>query len=288
MQLDDDPRDDLRELELDTETPTEAEIDVERDRRGLNWPLIWTGIILVAAIIGVYFGFFRGRQQAIETVAAPAPSEPAPAEPAPAPLDDRLDLDLPELDASDELIRELVGQLSEHPKLASWLASDELVRRFAVAVDNVAEGKSPRQHLRFLEPSEGFTTAYRDGVAIVDPESYRRYDAPAELFASLDAAEVAKLYRAIEPLVAEAYRDLGYPDRDFGTVLARAIGELVSTPVPSASVPLLPKVSSFEFADPSLEELSPAQKHLLRMGPENARRIQRKLVEIRDELGLEP
>lgn len=287
MRPEDETRDDLDELQLDSAAPSEPEFGIERDRRQPNWPLIWVGLLLLAALFGVYFGFFRGRQKALES-APPVAEAPAAPAPAPVPADRQPPLELPDLDASDALIRELVGRLSEHPKLASWLASEELVRRFAVAVDNVAEGRSPRRHLAFLEPREGFTTAYENGVAVVDPGSYSRYDAPAQLFASLDAAEVAKLYRSIEPLIAEAYRDLGYPDQDFGTVLARAIDELVSTPIPSSSVALLPKVSSFEFADPALEKLSPVQKHLLRMGPQNARRIQRKLAEIRDELGLEP
>ena len=40
---------------------------------------------------------------------------------------------------------------------------------------------------------------------------------------------------------------------------------------------LTPKVVSFAFADPALEKLSPAQKHLLRMGPRNVRAIQHQL-----------
>ncbi len=288
MQLDDEPRDKLGELELDGEGAPPADFGADRDRHGPNWPLIWVGVLLLAALVGVYFGFFRGRQKALEEPAPAPPAVEAPAASTPEPGDERAALDLPELDASDALIRELVSQLADHPRLANWLATDELVRRFAVAVDNIAEGKSPRRHLGVLEPREEFSTVYENGLAVIDPASYRRYDAPAQTFASLDAAEVADLFRSIEPLVTEAYRDLGYPDRDFRSVLAEAIAELLATPIPSGSVALVPKVSSFEFADPSLEKLTPAQKHLIRMGPENARRVKRKLAEIRDELGLEP
>ncbi len=289
MKLDDEPSGTLGELELDTDSPDPGDSGFDGDRRRPNWPVIWVVIILLAALIGVYFGFFRGRQKATEA-AAPAPAvEPAPAATGEAaPSESAAEIELPELDASDTLVRELVGEIAEHPKLATWLATDELVRRFAVAVDNVAEGKSPRRHLGFLEPQGDFSSTYENGLAVVDPDSYDRYDAPAQLFASLEAADVASLYRSIEPLVTEAYRDLGYPDRDFGAVLAQAIDELLATPIPEGDVALVPKVSSFEFADPSLEKLTPAQKHLLRMGPENARKVQRKLAEIRDELGLEP
>lgn len=289
MRLDDEPRDDIGDLKLDDDSPVlgEPQFGADRDRRKPNWPLIWVGVLLLAAILGVYFGFFRGRERTPEpaapsTAAAPAPSATEPEARAPR----ESAIELPALDASDALVRELVGKLSEHPKLAAWLASDELLRRFAVAVDNVAEGKSPRRHLTFLDPGDDFESVYKNGLAVVDAQSYARYDAPAQLFASLDAAEVARLYRSLEPLIDAAYRDLGYPDRNFDDTLAAAIEELLATPIPESDVALLPKVSSFEFADPSLEKLSPAQKHLLRMGPQNARRIQRKLTEIRDELGL--
>ncbi len=290
MQLDDGPRDDLGELELDPGAPPERELDFESEPdEGPNWPLIWVVILLLVALVGVYFGFFRGRQKALEATAPQASEAPAAApsvaEPA---ASEEPDIELPTLAASDAVVRELVSQLSDHPRLATWLAPDELVRAFVAAVDNIAEGKSPRTHLRALEPAGGFESVDKSGLTVVDSSSYRRYQGLAQLFESLDSADVASLYRTLEPLMAEAYRDLGYPSRDFGAVLARAVNELVATPLPSGDIALVPKVSSFEFADPSLEKLSQAQKHLLRMGPDNARRVQRKLAEIRDELGLEP
>jgi hypothetical protein len=48
----------------------------------------------------------------------------------------------------------------------------------------------------------------------------------------------------------------------------------------------LRRVGSFyEYSDQELESLSAAQRHLLRMGPRNALRIQAKLREIQNELG---
>ena len=44
--------------------------------------------------------------------------------------------------------------------------------------------------------------------------------------------------------------------------------------------------TTYLMVDPLLEELSPAQKHLLRMGPENLQLIQAKLREIALALGF--
>ncbi len=46
------------------------------------------------------------------------------------------------------------------------------------------------------------------------------------------------------------------------------------------------KVKTYRYVDPKLEALSPAQKQLLRMGPENAQKIQAKLRELAGVLGL--
>ena len=49
----------------------------------------------------------------------------------------------------------------------------------------------------------------------------------------------------------------------------------------------LQRVGNFyEYPDEELEGLSLAQRHLLRMGPRNALRIQEKLREIQSGLGL--
>jgi hypothetical protein len=42
----------------------------------------------------------------------------------------------------------------------------------------------------------------------------------------------------------------------------------------------------YAFSDPKLEALGPVEKHLLRMGPRNARLVQAKAREIEGALGL--
>lgn len=276
MQLDEGPRDPLDDITLDT--------GEERDeRRSSYWPIAWVVLLLLAALLGVYFGFFRGDKEAppppIATSRPETPSE------MPAESEAEEPIELPALDASDALVRELVSQLSERPELVSWLATDELVRRFVVAVDNVAEGKSPRGHLPFLDPGNDFRADASGDIVVVDPSGYARYDSIGQLFASLDPAAVARLYRVLRPLCDQAYRELGYPNRRFDDTFNRAVDLLLATPIPQGEVALTEGVSGYEFADPSLESLAPAQKHLLRMGPVNAGRVQRHLRAVRSELG---
>ena len=57
-------------------------------------------------------------------------------------------------------------------------------------------------------------------------------------------------------------------------------------PVVDGDVELTPKVITYAFADPALERLRPAQKHLLRMGPKNERAIQAELRALATALGI--
>jgi len=58
-----------------------------------------------------------------------------------------------------------------------------------------------------------------------------------------------------------------------------AIGRLLEVPVVKGDIRLKRPVVMYEFADPSLEGLSAAQKQLLRMGPDHTERLQDKLSE---------
>jgi hypothetical protein len=106
--------------------------------------------------------------------------------------------------------------------------------------------------------------------------------------ASLEAEGTARLYRELEPRIESAYHELGYPGRDFDETLAKAIRVLLAVPVVEGEIALDPRVTTHRYADNRLEELTPAQKLLLRMGPDNVRRVQEKLREVAAALGLDP
>jgi hypothetical protein len=195
---------------------------------------------------------------------------------------------LPPLDASDALVRDLVSTLSAHPQLASWLVTDGLVRRFVAAVINVAEGSSPETHLRFLRPAGEFRAGASGDDWFVEPSSFHRYDLVTDVVVSLDPARTAELYRRLHPLFDGAYAELGNPASSFDATLAAAIDRLLAVPIPEPPVALVPAEGQFAYADSALEERSAAERHLLRFGPENARRLQVKLRELRRALDLPP
>jgi hypothetical protein len=235
-------------------------------------------IIFLAAAIVVYLVFFRGGHEAPTAgdTAEPVQEQSEPAEPPAAEVGSPETLNL-ELDASDEPVRELARSLSQRPELERWLRTGDLIRKFVAAVDNIAGGQSPRSHIDFFAVDEPFAAVQKDGRWYMDPEGFHRYDTVAQVFASLDPGRTVDLYRRLKPVLQDAYREMGYPTADFEATLMRAVDELLRVPVVEGDVALEEKLESYELASARLEELSPAQKHLFRMGPENIRRIQSQL-----------
>lgn len=195
---------------------------------------------------------------------------------------------LPELGASDAFVREVALTLSDHPQIAKWVAPDDLVRRLVAAVDNIARGDSPRPHLLHMEPEGDFTAVGDpDGSALaVDPRAVARYDLLTDVFVSLDIGATVRLYYEMEPLLEEAYTELGDPSRTFAETLDRAVLRLLETPVPDTEPALEAHLLTYRYVDPDLESIDEASKHLMRLGPENAARVKNKLRFLRDALDL--
>ena len=249
-------------------------------------PITWiiAAAVIIAAGGAAWFYFSGGRQ----TQPAPqAQTEAATPAPVSEPLGGQGDvIELPPLAETDPLVRQLVRALSSHPVVAAWLATDDLLRSFTVAVDNIADGTTPASRLRAVRPADRFRVIDQDDGLSIDPRSYARYTPLASAVDSLDADGVARLYSTLKPRIEDAYAELGR-ERSFDVALEGAIVMLLRTPALDTDVPLVPKGAvTFGFADPRLERLTPAQKQLARMGPRNAGVVQRKLRQIAVALGI--
>lgn len=251
--------------------------------------VIQTGVgVLLVLIVAASFYYFLIYKKAATPSQTQEPSPAVLPEKA-APLgEEKAVPGLPavELDKSDDLVSQWARELSSHPKLGDWLKSTDLIRRFAAAVDNIANGLSPRSNIDFFSPGGDFKIIKKGNLVYADPDGYNRYNDVADVFVSLDSKRCASLYRGLKSIIQEAYRDLGYPGQDFDETLLGAIAELLETPIVEGDILLEKTVVNYILLDPTLEDLSEAQKHLLRMGPENAGAIQTKLREMAAALGF--
>ena len=277
-----------------------VENEEPRKNAGSRKWMLWAGIGVLACVaigLAVYFYFFH-----IRASKEPALVEkPAVKEALPLPPPQKIvreaekkipPVPLPNLGQSDDRVREKAKALSSNPKLADWLKVTNIIRRVTATVDSVADGRSPRASLKFLAPQKEFSAQKKGEKFYINPQSYTRYNLAADVFQSLNAQGIVRVFKEFKPLFQDAYRELGYQDRDFQDTLVRAIKELLRAPVVESDVLLEENeekvVSNLAatMADEKLEDLSDAQKHLLRMGPKNTAKIQGKLREIALAMGV--
>jgi hypothetical protein len=256
-----------------------------------NRTIIAIFVVLVVIIVAALGWWYLSRDEVEEPLESAVVGTPTP-EPEPTPtLEERLSSRLSgtTLATSDTVVRELVAEISAHPKLAAWLVNDDLIRRFVASVDNIASGASPRAHLDFLRPKEGFEVdERRDGVLVIEPDSYGRYDLVAQVFASLDTEGTVALYRELEPLIDEAYAEIGPTGAKFDDRLDRAFDLLLAVSVLEGDAEVEQLIVTYAWADDEVEALSAAQRHFLRMGPDNVSMVQGKLGEFRAALAAQP
>ncbi len=217
-----------------------------------------------------------------DPAAPPAQPEPAPAfvaeevaEP-PAPL--------PTLDESDEAARDALKEVAGETLVERYLVSDALIRKLVATADNL-----PREALwikaRAVPPIEGrFQVEGPEDALVISPANHARYAPLVQLVGALDADALAAAYQRHYPLLQEAYEELGYPGRQFHNRALEVIDHLLATPRVTGPIRLAQPHVLYTFADPALEALSPGQKVLLRIGPDNASIIRAKLIELRAAL----
>jgi hypothetical protein len=244
-------------------------------------------ILSLALFAGVLAGFwvYRVRQTAPAETPVSGPVAPPKARSAPlaqgAPA-----VALPPLDQFDPFARDMVSGLTKSSVALSWLSTNHLAEQFVAIVQGTSEGEAPTRLLAPLRPRGSFRVANQAGRTVIDPASYARYDGFADAVTSLDPATSARIYGTLKPRLEEAYSALGIPDSTLDTAIEGALVRLISTPVPNDPIEVRASGGVYEFVNPGLEQLSPAQKLLIRTGPANARRIQARLREIALALGI--
>lgn len=270
------------------------------------WPWLIASLVALAVGVGAYYQWDQQRRRPAPPAAAGAASAPPavaqapveasavqhPIEAAPAreePLPSLPRVADPEGDLKDALVA-LFGRSG----VFAFLNTDRFVQRVVVTVDNLPRERASTR-LWPVQPIGGrFTTApAADGAAAtIAPANAARYDAFVRFVEGIDTARAAALYLRLYPAFQAAYESLGYPGRHFNDRVVAVIDHLIETPelaapprvvlteVKGPHAPARPWVM-YEYEDRSLEARSAGQKILLRVGPEHARRLKAKLLELR-------
>ena len=253
--------------------------------------------VAVLVVIGLGVGWY------LHTRTAPLPVVPASAGGPPAPTDAPpqiahpvpVDTDagrpvppLPSLEASSAALQGALAATAGGADVTQYLVPDDLVRHLVVTVDNL-----PRQRValdkRPVVPAPGRLATTGDEITgALSPANYARYQPMVDVLRNLDMQQVAAVYVHFYPLFQRVYQDLGYPNGYFNDRVVQVIDVLLATPMQDGPIALVRPNVMYAYADPRLESLPAGQKLLIRMGPDNAAVIEKKLKELRVILAGEP
>lgn len=272
----------------------------------------WIVALSVAAVLGAGYAWWRWQANSAapaEPAASTAPPEVAPPAPAPVaaaseptgpqnlidPLAPADATPLPALAESDAAVAQALGDLLGQPSVSSFMQVDGFVRRVVATVDNLPRAQAaarlwPVQMAPRRFSVEGIPGG--SGQLAIAGSNAGRYSAFVAFAESIPVDPAVALYARLYPLFQQAYEELGYPGKYFNDRLVAVLDHLLQTPEPTGplqvhltevkgEVPSTRPWVRYEFADPELQALSSGQKMLVRMGPENERRLKARLAELR-------
>ncbi len=268
------------------------------------------GVVII--IIGALWLLFSGADEPTEPVALPpillpAP-EPEPVMPVDEPQPESVEPEsstplavpptespvaaqptlppLPALDESDKTISSDLLALNWKPGLAALFNREEMIRHFVVTIDNVAQGQLVAGHTVLIAPASGYQveTLAEDRFKVA-PGNAERYEPYIQLLESVPARQLLALKQRYQPLLDEAFAELGYPDLTFDQRLRQAIAVLLATPEVDPAVELSRPAVMYTYADADLEALPEAQKQVLRLSPEQRQRLKTLLTSYQQALG---
>lgn len=191
---------------------------------------------------------------------------------------------LPSLSQSDEFVSIKAVEMADGMKIEPLMVEQDLVRHFVVFVDNIAQGELARKVSPMKAPNRVFTVSEITNKTYLNPDSYHRYDLYADLVNGLDEEQLAKTYQELTPLLGEAFEELGYGDMSFNDRMVEAIDVMLDAPIIDSPIELDGVSVNYQFVDPQLEALPNAQKLLIRMGPENSKKVKAALRKLKKHL----
>ena len=190
---------------------------------------------------------------------------------------------LPTLDNSDLDIKPRLLALNWKAGLASLFVTEDMLRNFVVKADNIAQGQLASGH-KLLQPLQQSFKLQPGEPMQLNASNFARYEPYIQLLESVPEQQMVALFNRYEPLMQQAYAELGYPDQLFKNTLLQAIDLLLATPQVSYPLELERPSVMYTFADSRIEQLPAAQKQMIRLGPDNQKRVKALLLRYKKAL----
>ncbi|MFT4863296.1 MAG: hypothetical protein ACI95C_002527 [Pseudohongiellaceae bacterium] len=212
----------------------------------------------------------------VEPEIAPMPQEIERPQAEPAAASPRL----PALNNSDRFVVSQITALANGAQLVRYLASDQLVRKFVVFVENLSRGGFPQTGLPYKPIQTPMPVRnIDDNLFVMDAEAHARFDQVIAAFIAVDTETALTLYRLLSPLFQQAFTEIGFRDENFDDTLRKAINVVVNSQEVPGPYQLVKPSVMYLYADSSIENLQQVHKQLIRIGPQNATKLKSKLID---------
>lgn len=184
----------------------------------------------------------------------------------------------------DALLRQQVAAAGASSLVSKLASSEHPLDLTAALVDALGRGIILRKMLPSEPLKQAFSAQRQGDLLFMGTDSYRRYDSHADAIAALNVGVMVETFHTLRPLYKQAFEQLGLDPEDFDNAVIRALDMILATPEIEGPIELNTKSVVYVYADPALEALPALQKQLLRMGPDNIRRVKQTARALREGL----
>lgn len=183
---------------------------------------------------------------------------------------------LPPLGESDAVFKQDLLDLSSG--FFPWLNSKNIIKQWLVAANDFSQNLRPNKHFHQFKLNQPFHVTSDNAGMYITGQSYHRYNSLASAVHVVNVESALALYSKYRPLLEQVFAEFAYPEEyQVEDVIKKATSNILQAPILEGKVRLVKPSVYYKFAEPKLEALSPVQKQMIRMGPENTRIIQAKL-----------
>ena len=187
---------------------------------------------------------------------------------------------LPTLNGSDRFVVSQISAFANGAQIVRLLASDQLVRKFVVFVENISRGEFPQTGLPYKAIQTDMpVNNLDDNLFVMDASAHARFDQVINAFMAVETETALTLYRLLSPLFQQAFAEIGFRDENFDDTLRKAINIVVNSEQVPGPYQLVKPSVMYLYADSSIENLQEVQKQLIRIGPENSAKLKSKLID---------
>lgn len=274
--------------------------DEQQSGNSLNTLFIWGFLIIILAAAGYYFFTQQSAPQDsahIQKLELPIPVEIA-KRPATVPGKEETLVAEPHQDPDliDQTRQQLFSELSSidgqdaqvrkffqfySADLLPMAQADELLKKMTRIFNDFAQGQRQYKHMLDFTLSSPFMAQKSGNQWIIAQQNYARYDALINGLLVIDDALWLHAYTFFKPHLQKNYAEFGYPEHyTLEDMLQKAAAEIIATPQVQGNHALVKHGVLYKFADAELESLSPVQKQVIRMGPENSQKLKQKLRQV--------